>query len=228
MAVQLHRSARRQPATDQSTTGPITRSAPFDMKPVNYCDHHLVRPDDVMAEGKSSQPNGADFCLCRKYRYRLWRTWGVPDQPTKRLCLFILLNPSTADERADDRTVQRCRAFAQSWGFGGMDVVNLFAFRSTDPTALRGVPDPIGPSNDAAILSALQRAEQVVCAWGGHGTLHNRGAAVMRMLQGKGVEAFCFGRTRTGQPVHPSRLRHTSSLTRCIMLAGASSMEDLC
>lgn len=176
----------------------------------------------------STRPNGADFSSCRKYRYRLWRTWDGSDRATERPCLFILLNPSTADEYADDPTVQRCRSFAQSWGFGGMEVVNLFAFRSTDPTMLRSTPHPVGPSNDTVILAAIQRAGRVVCAWGSHGTLHGRGVAVTRMLQERNVRTLCFRLTRTGQPVHPSRLPRASALVLYTGADGSSSMGSAC
>jgi len=36
-----------------------------------------------------------------------------------------MLNPSTADETDDDRTIGRCVAFAQTWGAGGIVVCNL-------------------------------------------------------------------------------------------------------
>ena len=60
------------------------------------------------------------------YRYLLWREWNAK---LPRL-LWILLNPSTADERVDDPTLRRVLGFSRSYGFGGLEVVNLFALRS--------------------------------------------------------------------------------------------------
>src|SRR3546814_16904510 len=62
----------------------------------------------------------------------LWRIWD----DTKPQCMFIMLNPSTADADLDDPTIRRCIGFAKSWGYGGLQVCNLFAYRSTEPREL--------------------------------------------------------------------------------------------
>ncbi len=51
------------------------------------------------------QGNGA--ILSGRYRYLLWRTW---DETCPRL-LWVLLNPSKADEQTDDPTLRRCSRF---------------------------------------------------------------------------------------------------------------------
>jgi hypothetical protein len=71
---------------------------------------------------------GAAFSACRRYRYRLWRMWD-----RRPHCCFVMLNPSTADELANDPTVERCERRARAWGYGGLEVANVFAWRSTDP-----------------------------------------------------------------------------------------------
>ena len=71
------------------------------------------------------------FSGCGQYRYRLTRTWG----PAAHV-VFIGLNPSTADAALDDPTIRRCSAFARSWGFDGLIMLNAWAFRSTHPPAL--------------------------------------------------------------------------------------------
>src|SRR3954469_25064450 len=93
---------------------------------------------------------GARFGADRRYRYALWRVWDGD----RGLCNFVMLNPSTADEAADDPTGARCTRRAQHWGYGGLVVTNLFAFRTTDPTGLRAAPDPVGPEGDATIAAA--------------------------------------------------------------------------
>lgn len=111
--------------------------------------------------------SGAAFSGNREYRYRLWRTWDSATLPA----LFILLNPSTADETKNDPTVERCERRARTMGFGGLVVANLFALRSTDPKALYSHPDPVGEINDLAILSAAVNAGIIICGWGRHGGL---------------------------------------------------------
>lgn len=74
------------------------------------------------------------------YRYRLGRYWDNK----KRNVLFIGLNPSTADAYEDDATIRRLIGFSKDWGFGGLTIVNLFAYRSTDPKKTNGRYVPRG------------------------------------------------------------------------------------
>lgn len=108
--------------------------------------------------------NVAQFSPCAKYRYLLTRE-GLGGTGT---CLFIMLNPSTADAMVDDATIRRCSGFAQRWGYARLEVANIYAYRSTDPRALRDLADPVGPENDQYIAEAVARADKVVCAWGAH------------------------------------------------------------
>ena len=105
---------------------------------------------------------GATFSADRRYRYRLWREWDR----SRAVVAFVMLNPSTADASRDDPTIRRCIGFARAWGFGGVEVANLFALRATDPRHLRGVPDPVGPRNARSLKLALAHASLVVVAWG--------------------------------------------------------------
>jgi hypothetical protein len=134
----------------------------------------------------------------RRYRYLLWRNWG----DTKRRVCWVLLNPSTADEEINDPTMAKCSRFSRKWGYGGMECVNVFAWRSSDPDVLYQVPNPIGPENDRYILEAVQRAQLVVLGWGKHGALHNRGKQVAELLKGK-VMLYCLGVNGDNSPRHP-------------------------
>lgn len=140
----------------------------------------------------------ATFSPCRIWRYRLERRWGAG-----LVAAFILLNPSTADETKDDPTIRRCIGFAKAWGYGGLVLGNLFAFRSTDPAGLRLTSDPIGPGNDEALRAIGAAADRVVCGWGSHGALTGRGAAVTDFLRSAGVPLFALAMTAGGQPGHP-------------------------
>lgn len=146
---------------------------------------------------------GAEFSDCETYRYRLWRTWDSRKPPL----VFCMLNPSTADAEQDDPTVARCSERARRLGYGGLEVVNLFALRSTDPKALYGHADPVGPKNDSAILSAAERGN-VVCAWGNHGKLQGRDKAVLALLRAAGLPALALKVSKDGHPSHPLYLSY--------------------
>lgn len=136
------------------------------------------------------------------YRYRLWRIWDADRHPTA----FVMLNPSTADASVDDPTIRRCMGFARSWGAGGIVVVNLHAYRATDPRDLmaaagRGV-DVIGPDNDAHVRAVFSVVDSVVFAWGA-ATLGPGVARRVREALPPGVEVSCLGVTKHGHPRHP-------------------------
>jgi len=149
---------------------------------------------------------GAQFSTDRLYRYALWRTWQEGEGHT----MFIGLNPSTADETVDDPTIRRCIGFAHSMGYGGIYMLNLCAFRSTDPRGLKRVADPIGPDNLRYIEMYAKTAGKVIAAWGNHGWSRSRDT--MRLIRSLGVEVWCFGRTKTGCPKHPLYLRADTEL----------------
>jgi hypothetical protein len=143
---------------------------------------------------------GATFSRDRRFRYRLWRRWdgSLP------VVAFVMLNPSTADASQDDPTIRRCIGFARSWGFGGVEIVNLFAYRATDPRELRRMRHPVGPRNDRAIAAATSRAAVTVVAWGA-GRPPERTARVARLLRGRDVRQLRL--TKEGHPAHPLYLR---------------------
>ena len=141
----------------------------------------------------------ADYSDCERYRYRLTRTW---DEGGRRAA-FVRLNPSTATEVQNDPTVERCERRARALGFGAFQVTNIFAWRDTDPRAMRAAPDPVGPENDRAILEAADWADQVICAWGTHGAHLDRGPAVEILLRNTGKKLFSLGLTQAGHPKHP-------------------------
>lgn len=117
--------------------------------------------------------------------------------------VFIMLNPSTADEVKNDPTVERCERRARMMGYGGLRVANVFALRSTDPKALYQHAAPIGKDNDAAILESATGAGIVVCAWGGHGNLNNRGSKVLELLQSENIVPYYLALNKDGTPKHP-------------------------
>ncbi len=112
-----------------------------------------------------------------------------------------MLNPSTADESNDDPTIRRCIGFTREWGYGLLEVCNLFAWRTSRPDDLSRVADPVGPANDFHLSEAACRAHRIVAAWGNKGQLLGRAYAVRNLL--KGYKVHCLGLTGPGEPKHP-------------------------
>jgi hypothetical protein len=166
--------------------------------------------------------SGAEISPCGKYRYRLWREWRGTHNPSnwwwydgydgegKRLgepksCLFIMLNPSTADGERDDPTIRRCVGFAKAWNFERLEVVNLFAYRATQPAELfalnSATDDPVGRENSEVIEDAAQRAGMIICAWGAHGGYLGQDETVLGWLEN--AKPYALGLTAQGHPRHP-------------------------
>ena len=142
---------------------------------------------------------GATFSSCQRWRYLLWRRWDE-EKPAAN---FLMLNPSTADEHQLDPSCSRARDFAERWGYGALIVTNLFAWRATDPRAMKRAAEPVGRSNNQAILRAARQSAIVVCAWGNHGAHLDRAATVVANLRGAGLRLSALRVTAQGQPSHP-------------------------
>jgi hypothetical protein len=144
------------------------------------------------------------------YRYRLWRIW---DEKKPR-CLFVMLNPSTADGKQDDPTIRKCVGFADRWGFGRIDVVNLYAFRATDPRELKRHLNwhAIGQDCDLHIGYAAGDADRIVCAWGNSNPSPQRAWTVVDTLRAHGKPLHCLGLTGQGNPSHPLMLAYSTPL----------------
>lgn len=142
----------------------------------------------------------AHFSQCEIYRYALCRTWDE----SAPLVLMIGLNPSKTEENP---TIRRCTNFAIAWGFGGVCVANLFAFRAATPAELLRASDPIGEANDHWLTHLSEKAGLVVAAWGNEGRFLNRSQQVKELLP----ELHCIQMNKSGEPAHPLYLK--SSLT---------------
>ena len=166
----------------------------------------LLNLDGCVAELGTVQKSGAQFSAARTWRYALWRTW----QEGEGHAMFIGLNPSTADETQDDPTVRKCMGFAKRWGYGGIYMLNLFAYRSTDPRALLHVEDPVGPQNNEHLAMYARSAGIVVAAWGAFKIAEKRGEFVDGLLRAQGANTAnrlwhlrCLGVAKSGAPRHP-------------------------
>jgi len=150
--------------------------------------------------------SSATLSACGNYRYTLARMW----KKRGPVVMFVGLNPSTADKSADDPTVRRCVSFGRQWGFSGLLLTNLFAYRSTEPGVLNCVADPIGPDNDYWIVELSRSAKLTIAAWGVHGSLLERDKSVLAKLNAP----HCLCTTKDGAPRHPLYLRADTVVQR--------------
>jgi hypothetical protein len=162
--------------------------------------HCLLHQGSILGEALFSQ--------CGLYRYALARRLGTGD----RACLFVMLNPSTADASTNDATLRRCLGYARSWDYDILYIANFAAYRTTDPKFLYKVDDPIGPYNDAIVMQLAKAAPLVVVAWGVHASKLDaaRASAFPREIA-KVNDLHALWTNRDGSPVHP--LRQLAHLT---------------
>lgn len=178
---------------------------------------------------------GAVISACGRYRYRLWREWRGTHDPKHwwwmkhgdgkpvldgagaslgepKACVFIMLNPSTADGNHDDATIRRCIDFARRWKYERLEVVNLFAYRATQPEVLLtlNLGAAVGPNNLETVTELVADAGLVVCAWGNHGTYLSQWDTVLGWCGNS--KLYCLGVTNSGQPKHPLYLPRNTPL----------------
>lgn len=138
--------------------------------------------------------SSALFSPCYKYRYVLSRVWSQEGD----LVQFIGLNPSMANGSHNDPTIRKAIQMAQNWGFGGLIMNNLFAYRTPYPDALKLVSSPVGKENDQFIRQGNQIAQQTVLMWGNHGNWKNRDRVVLSQIK----NVYCIKRNKNGSPSH--------------------------
>lgn len=135
------------------------------------------------------------------YRYELRRIWDFG----KPMLVVCMLNPSTADAEKNDPTITTLIHFARLWGYGGILVVNLCAFRASKPRNMWAAKDPAGPDNHDYLRAALRYASEnggrALAAWG---AVQHVAASFLREAEIWQVELDCLGTTQEGNPKHPA------------------------
>ena len=183
---------------------PIRNRDEYEKTPEKYVVRILLRqkigvvvPPVFSREHK--QFRSARFSRDRRWRYTLTREFGSSRDGR---VLFVMLNPSTADEEKLDPTCSRCLKYADRWGFGALEVCNVYAWRSTDPRGLKLTDDPVGPRNLKWIKEMAARSDLVVCAWGTHAKPADAALAYGAILSA-GRLPHALRLTRSGAPGHP-------------------------
>lgn len=169
---------------------------------------------------------GATYSNCERYRYTLWDIW----RPGKPQINFLMLNPSTANEIKNDPTIERCSRRARQWGYGGLWITNIFAYRATDPKDMMAFANPIGKQNMRTIIDVATKpeVERVVCAWGSNGGHMGRSCQVMFEFNHLELDLKCYALRfcDDGEPQHPLYVPYGELSDLLPMYEEHESLED--
>ena len=151
--------------------------------------------------------SAAVFSDCGRHRFLLTRRWDGK----AGTILFLMLNPSTATESANDPTIGRCHRFAVGWNGGrrgGYVICNLFSLITPDRGLLERSRDRLRlKENDRHISQACRGADRLICAWGGSGPdrfVQMRARQVVELIRSEFPgEPECLDTNANGAPTHP-------------------------
>ena len=143
---------------------------------------------------------GAEFSIDKKERYSLNREWDK----SKNKILYIMLNPSLADDKNDDPTIRRLINFTKKFNYGGFLVGNIFSTITPNPKEIdksKGMSD----KNFEKLLNLINKVDQIVYAWG-------NSVEEPQLLKELILSPKCFGKNLNGTPKHPLYLPKNSKL----------------
>ena len=169
------------------------------------CTLHEGESGDLIARSFTTDRwrGYAQFSEDERHRYLLtwdWSTAEVPRSRGEERCTWIMMNPSTATERQLDPTLRRCARFSMDWGFGGMVILNAYAFRATNPKHCLEAHDRVGMHNDMIVSLWLEQSTRLIVAWGGK-LERSRAYEMRKMVEGR--NPMCLHVGADGQPTHP-------------------------
>ena len=144
----------------------------------------------------------AEISNDRKERFSLSRVWDIK----KPKLLYIMLNPSIADDKRDDPTIKRLIFFTKKYRYGGFYVANLFTQITPYPKELN--MDNRSKKNNLKIINDLiKKSDSIVYAWG---NLVSEPRELMEIID----NPLCFGKNLNGTPKHPLYLPSNSKLLK--------------
>ena len=142
----------------------------------------------------------AEFSIDKKERYSLNREWDK----SKNKILYIMLNPSLADDKNDDPTIRRLINFTKKFNYGGFLVGNIFTKITPNPKELdksKGMSD----KNFEELIKLINKVDQIVYAWGSS-------IEEPQLLKKLVLNPKCFGKNLNGTPKHPLYLPSQTKL----------------
>ena len=190
------------------------------------------------AAGFAVLPAGAELVIeepgetwlspCERYRYLLTKPLPGKASAPRKVVGFCLINPSEGTATTKDPTLGRVYEFAAREGGTVAMVGNLFNWRSSEPTDLLRVNDPVGPDAEAALERLAAESDLLIVGWGSKfrydrrpPPIGGRDARAIEILLSHKEEMWCLGRTMvTAQPCHPLYLRGDTNLELYATRAG--------
>ena len=157
---------------------------------------------DMALSIKNNILRKAKFSIDKKHRYELSRHWDL----SKSDILFIMLNPSIANEDIDDPTIKRLISFTREFKHGGFFVANLFTYITPYSKTL---DTSIGLTklNLKTIKNLVNKVDEVIYAWG-------NSIKEPEELKNLVKNPKCFGKNLNGTPKHPLYLSSNSKLIK--------------
>lgn len=152
----------------------------------------------------------AIFDRSRLHRFALAKDWQSRGDGTMGWCMWLMMNPSTADHMQLDPTLTRCEGYSRRWGYGGMLIANVCSWRCPVPEALaRAEAWHLHEANQIAIRALADMADIIVCGWGScrHVRPHR-----LPDLSAHAAKLRALKTNRDGHPTHPLYLRRDLEL----------------
>lgn len=172
---------------------------------------------------KDEYPNYTKYASLsddKRHRFLLTRKWKTQKEERYILGLYgevlwILLNPSNANDTIDDPTIKKIVTFTDRMGFTSLSVVNLYSYISSSPAVLwnEQTREERKDLNFAYIKAAADKATRIMFTWGDYQVAHTMGAKITAMLLANGNRIFyCLGKNVNGSPKHPVRLSYSTQV----------------
>ena len=146
----------------------------------------------------------AKFSKGKKHRYYLSRIWSENER-----VVYVLLNPSKANDINNDPTINRLISISKNLGYGGFNVVNLYTLITPFRYKLYEKKRKFSKKNKKLITELIARHKTIIYGWG---ATENEPIWLRNLVK----NPLCFKVNKNGTPKHPLYLRKESILKKFI------------
>lgn len=153
-----------------------------------YTEEKIIESTAVMADNS-------------KYRYRLTRVWDKK----REVVGVIMLNPSKANSLKTDNTIMNLTNYLIEKGYGGVDIVNMYAYMCPDPDNLKYRDQLYESLNDNFIVQVAEDRDSFIIAWGLNDYVRRK-REIETLLLPHILKLKCFKDFQGKSPRHPLRI----------------------